>query len=180
MVQVSQFWKHAQKLKTEQRKGWRKLPLKRVESVADHSFGLALLVMLEAERRHYDVERALRLALIHDLEEAITGDLTPDDKRILGEKRVRDAKRKAIEELLVALPLKSRGRYRRLWTDLRLGRTREARLVRDLDRFEMALQAKAYEKRVGAERVADFYESAKRGISDPTLARELESFIETG
>jgi putative hydrolases of HD superfamily len=172
-----QFWQYARELKAEQRRGWRRLPLNRVESVADHSFALALLAMLESERRHYNVEEAIRLALIHDLEEAITGDLTPRDKRIRGKRRVRAMKRKAVEELVGALPPKSRRRYRKLWTDLRLGRTREARLVHDLDRLEMALQAKAYEKRVGRKRVADFYESASRGINDPVLAGTLKSLV---
>src|SRR6266571_2500484 len=79
--QLVQFWEFAARLKAEPRRGWlKKLRLQRTESVADHSFALSLLCLFEGERRSYNVERLLKLALLHDLEEAITGDLTPQDK----------------------------------------------------------------------------------------------------
>jgi putative hydrolases of HD superfamily len=169
------LWQYGYGLKLEERRGWKRLGLKRVESVADHSFALALLTMLEAERRQYRVEAAVKMALIHDLEEAITGDLTPEDKRISGSIRVQAAKRKAIDQLLRVLPAKSRRSYRELWADLRLSRTKEARLVHDLDKLEMALQAQAYGKRVGRDRVLGFYQSAAREIKDPAVRRMLRS-----
>ena len=148
--------------------------MKRAESVADHSFALGLLAMLEAGRRRLDVEKVVKLALIHDLEEAITGDLTPSDKRIRGVSRIRVEKRKAIQELLANLSPKERKSYGRLWTDLWVLRTKEAQLVHDLDKLEMALQAREYAKKVGKARVEDFYRSASRGIKDPDLRRVLE------
>lgn len=168
------FWKYAAALKAEKRRGWRKLGLNRAESVADHSFALGLLVALEAGRRRFDVERAVKLALIHDLEEAITGDLTPSDKRIRGASRVRVERSKAIREVLASLSPKERKSYRRLWTDLRMSRTKEAQLVHDLDKLEMALQAREYAKKVGRARVEDFYRSAAREIKDPDLRQVLE------
>jgi putative hydrolases of HD superfamily len=164
-------------LKLEERRGWKKLELERVESVADHSFALALLTMLEAERRNYRVEAAVKMALIHDLEEAITGDLTPEDKRITGHIRVQAAKQRAIEQLLRILPAKSRGSYRRLWTELRLSISKEAQLVHELDKLEMALQAKAYASEVGHKRVLAFYQSAARGIKDRAIKRLLDASI---
>jgi putative hydrolase of HD superfamily len=133
--------------------------------------------MLEAERRNYRVEAAVKMALIHDLEEAITGDLTPEDKRIAGQIRVRAARQKAIEQLLRILPAKSRGSYRRLWTELRFSVSKEAQLVHELDKLEMALQAKAYARKVGRNRVLVFYESAARGIKDRAIKRLLDASI---
>ncbi len=115
----------------------------------------------------------LKLALIHDLEEAITGDLSPGDKRIRGASKVREAKRKALEELIRSLPSNSRDSYRRLWTDLRLLRTREALLVHELDKLEMALQADRIGRRIGRTRVEDFFRSASREVKDPELSRVL-------
>ncbi len=132
-----------------------------------------MLTLVEAERRKYNVENAVKIALIHDLEEAITGDLTPVDKRTRGPARVHAARQKAVKELLMMFPERSRGSYRRLWTDLRLLRTREARLVHDLDKLEMALQAKAYGKKVGQRKVTDFYKSARKEIKDPGIGRSL-------
>ena len=167
------LWQYAAQLKAEERRGWKRLGLTRVESVADHSFGLAMLAWLEAERRKYDVGMVLKLALIHDLEEAITGDLSPGDKRIRGASKVREAKRKALEELIRSLPSNSRDSYRRLWTDLRLLRTREALLVHELDKLEMALQADRIGRRIGRTRVEDFFRSAYREVKDPELSRVL-------
>jgi putative hydrolases of HD superfamily len=170
---LSELWRYAEGLKVEERKGWKTLGLRDVESVADHSFALALLTLFEAGRRKYNVEDAVKIALIHDLGEAITGDLTPDDKRARGPARVRASKQKAERELLTIFPQGSRRSYRRLWTDLRLLRTREARLVHELDRLEMVFQAKAYEKTVGREKVNDFYRSACREIKDPSIGRVM-------
>jgi len=175
-----ELWRYAEGLKVEDRKGWKKLGLRDVESVADHSFALALLTLVEAERRKYNVEDAVKIALIHDLEEAITGDLTPDDKKTRGFARVRAAKQEAVRELLMTLPQKSRRSYRRLWTDLRLLRTREARLVHELDKLEMVFQAKAYEKKVGREKVTDFYRSACREIRDVRIGRVLNLLTHGG
>jgi len=171
------LWLYGRRLKLEERRGWKKLGLKRVESVADHSYALALLTMLEAERRKYRVNDAIRMALIHDLEEAITGDLTPGEKKVRGLVSVQAAKRKAIGRLLLVFPSKSRRSYRKLWTDLSLSRTKEARLVHEIDKLEMAFQARAYEEKVGRDRVAVFYRSASQGIKDSGLRRALRSSI---
>ncbi len=151
--------------------------MNRVESVADHSYGVGLLAMIEAERRGYDLGVVVKLALIHDLEEAIMGDLTPTDKRIRGVAWVRRQKRKALRKLVNALPVKSRESYEMVWKDLVSLRTPEARLVHELDKLEMALQAREYAKKIGRGRVVDFYRSAAKEIKDPYLRRVLRSVI---
>ena len=171
------FWQYAAALKRESRKGWRKRVDERVESVADHSFGVALLALYEGERRGLDLEKILKLALIHDLEEAIIGDLTPRDKARRGESKVQEDKERAIRGLLSKLPAKSRPAYLRLWTDLRERRSKEARLVHELDKVEMAFQAKEYGKRTGQRKMLDFYKSASEEISDPLLKRAFESIL---
>jgi putative hydrolase of HD superfamily len=172
---LHRFWKYAVALKREPREGWQKSVEERVESVADHSFAVALLAMYEGERRGYDLEKILKLALIHDLEEAITGDLTPRDKVYLGASRVQRARERAIRELLSKLPAKSRPAYLRLWKDLKERRSKEARLVHQLDKVEMAFQAKEYGKRTGQRKMRDFYDSANRETNDPILKKALAS-----
>jgi putative hydrolase of HD superfamily len=171
------FWKYAVALKREPRKGWQKRVEGRVESVADHSFAVALLALYEGERRGYDLEKILKLALIHDLEEAIIGDLTPRDKAHRGVTRVQRDRERAIRELLSKLPAKSRPAYLRLWTDLREGRSKESRLVHQLDKVEMAFQANEYGKRTGQRKMRDFYDSASRETYDPKLKKALASIL---
>ncbi len=168
------FWRLAERLKREPRRGWiGARRIRRVESVADHSFALALLALFEGERRGYDVERILKLALVHDLEEAVTRDLTPADKSRLGAKRVELDRQKATDEILAAFPARSRLSYRELWMDLKLRRSREARLVHQLDKVEMAFQAHEYGKLLGKRMLQGFYASAALATTDRMLKRSL-------
>lgn len=174
MKELVDFWKLAARLKGEARRGWvQRLHLRGAESVADHSYGVAMLSLYEGYRRGYDVGKVLKLALIHDLEEAITGDLTPLDKRRKGATEAFRLKRSAMNQVLRRFPAEGRREYRDLWVDLREGRSREARLVKDLDRLEMALQAAEYGKRVrNRTGLSEFYRSALGEMMDPAL-REI-------
>ncbi len=121
------------------------------------------------------MERLLKLALLHDLEEAITGDLTPQDKEAIGESLVRSKKISAREQLLAHFPEEIKRDYRDLWLELENGRSREAQLVHELDKLEMALQANEYTKGgIEAKKLKEFYESSRVGIKDPMLRRLLE------
>lgn len=175
LSQLVQFWEFAAKLKAEPRRGWiKKLRLQRSESVADHSFALAILCLFEGERRGYNVERLLKLALLHDLEEAITGDLTPQDKELQGEHAVRTQKIVARERLLSYFPHENQRTYRELWSELEDERSKEAQLVHELDKLEMALQANEYASEgMEAMKLREFFESAAAAIKDPDLKRLL-------
>ena len=143
--------------------------------MADHSFALALLALFEGERRGLDVGRLLKLALIHDLEEAITGDLTPRSKNRLCAERVDRVRRKARNKILSRFPAKSRASYRRLWMDLIEGQTREARLVHELDKVEMAFQADSYRRYLTGRTLEGFFLSARSAVKDPSLKAALEA-----
>ena len=174
--QLIRFWEFAARLKAEPRRGWlKKLRLQRTESVADHSFALSLLCLFEGERRGYNVERLLKLALLHDFEESITGDLTPQDKESRGENVVRAQKISAREQLLSYLPKENQHAYRELWSELENERSKEAQLVHELDKLEMALQANEY-ARGGTEatRLKEFFESSRAAIQDPKLKQLLD------
>ena len=182
MEGLIRFWKLAAGLKTEKRRGWVQcLGLPDAESVADHSYGVAILSLYEGEKRGYDVEKLLKLALIHDLEEAVTGDFTPKDKRRKGLKEVTEARRYAINRILNQLPMEVKEDYKRLWTDLKRGKSREARLVKNLDRLEMALQANEYRSRgLRPRHVMEFYRSAFREIGDSKLKAIVRRLMASG
>ncbi len=81
------------RLKSLPRQGWLDagIPVADAESVAAHSFGCALLVLLLEEplrQAGASVEHCLRLAVIHDLAESQVGDITPHDPRGAGEKHL--------------------------------------------------------------------------------------------
>ncbi len=178
MEKLADFWGLAARLKEERRRGWvQALGLSAVESVGDHSFGVAFLSLYEAERRGYKVEKALKMALVHDLDEAITGDLTPRDKRQRGESAVERDRARAVSKVVAKFPPQLRKNYSRLLEELRLGTSREARLVKNLDRLEMALQAKQYERKSGNSKLKKFYQSALNDMTDPYLKRIVRSLM---
>ena len=139
---VIRFLEIAGILKRTQRTGWIEVGIYRPESVADHSFRTAFLCMLYADMEALDTLKLLRMALIHDIPEAIIGDLMPSQKTAETKKN----EETAIQQILSLLPEEQRENYLAVWSEYQEGKTKEAKAVRQLEKIEMALQAKEYEK----------------------------------
>ncbi|MDH5624081.1 MAG: HD domain-containing protein, partial [Candidatus Bathyarchaeota archaeon] len=75
-----EFLETAGRLKRTPRAGWVDAGIQQPESVADHTFRTSIVCMIYADMEGLDQLKLLRMALIHDLPEAITGDLTPSKK----------------------------------------------------------------------------------------------------
>ncbi|KAI8461675.1 HD domain-containing protein [Phakopsora pachyrhizi] len=111
-------------------------------------YRMAMLAMLLSDSEpQLDISKCVMMALVHDLAEAEVGDITPHDGISREEKHRREAT--AIDrfttELLPDNSIPSK-RLRDLWNEYEVQETKEARFVKDLDRFELALQAVEYEK----------------------------------
>ena len=166
----------AVKLKELRRTGWMERGVPDPESVAAHSFAVALLASVFAELRGLDSSEAVRMALIHDLPESATGDLTPEMKaRVTG---LEDVELKIIQELAKEFPEPAASRLLDSWKRYQGRSDPVARLVRNLDKLEMGLQALEYMRR-GAEDAEEIYESALSEIDDEEIRRLLEAARET-
>lgn len=138
-------------LKRTVRTGWAIEGIEHPESVADHTWGMTLLLLMAFDRleRHgegsLDRERTLKMAIVHDLQEAITGDLVVgrSPEGMTREEKAR-LEGEAERQILAAGGI---GHLSNLWDEYRRGESLEARLVKDMDRLEMALQALAYLER---------------------------------
>lgn len=143
-------------LKCIPRMGWMVRGVRDGESVAEHSYAVALLAMLIADRMSVavDREKVLRIALLHDLPEHVTGDIHAPATKVLGE----EAKEAAEERIMKALfsGIDGGDEYVRLWKEF-AGRTSvEGRLVRAVDKLEMFTQAYEYELE-GNLKIEDFW-----------------------
>jgi putative hydrolases of HD superfamily len=157
-------------LKELPRSGWLQMGLPKAESVADHSWGTSLLVLLLAPE-DIDLGRALAMAVLHDLAEIRTGDLTPRDPASPSERRSAGAA--AIRGLLGDL---SRGQALiALWDAFEDGRDPEARFVRQLDKLEVALQALRYGREGAPVDLTEFVVSSRLRIADPDLLALLDA-----
>ncbi|WP_322510182.1 HD domain-containing protein [Anaerolinea sp.] len=164
-----------QHLKHLYRQGWLKagVPKERCETVSDHIFGVTMLcwLLIEAESApQVNPERALRMALIHELGEIYAGDLTPSDAIPAEEKHARE--RQSLERVLENLP--GAEDLRALWEEFEAGATPEARLVHQADRLEMALQAVTYVREGVLKDPSSFFRSARQAVNDPALQEWLE------
>jgi putative hydrolase of HD superfamily len=169
------------RLKRLYRQGWLKrgLPEALCESVAEHSFGTALLALLLAGRDgdcgalgRVDPARAALLAIVHEMGESYAGDITPVDG-VSREDKER-LEREAIARALEGHP--DRDWLLGLWEEFEEGATPEARFVRQLDRLEMGLQAALHEAE-GYPGMGEFYDSARRTVAEPRLRSVLEQAI---
>jgi len=163
------------RLKTTPRSGWVEVGIRQPESVADHIFRTSILCMIYSDLEGLDELKLLRMALIHDLPEAITGDLTPSRKTIRSEKK----EDTAINQILSLLPKKQREKYMTAWNEYQECKTKEAKAVRQLEKLEMALQAKEYEE-AGSTRqsLKRFIKSADKAIVWSGLRRLLSCILE--
>ncbi len=151
------FMAEAGKLKRLSRTGWVESGICDPESVADHSFRVALIALILSDAGGLDSLKVVRMALLHDLAEGETGDLTPTQKEKDPE-AARRAEEKAMERLLGKLPDTVRGTYTSAWREFSEARTPEARLVRDADKLEMVMQASEYQREGGdASRLMRFW-----------------------
>ncbi|MBN1373475.1 MAG: HD domain-containing protein [Anaerolineaceae bacterium] len=156
-------------LKNLYRQGWlrRGIPREQCESVADHIFGmtwLAWLLMDAGLTEDVDRERVLRMVLAHEVGEIYAGDMIPADGVEASEKQRLERE----SALRVVGKLAGGEEILALWEEFEAGQTPEARLVRQLDRLEMAFQAAQY-RAGGAQGTGEFFESARRSITDEGL-----------
>ena len=139
-----EFFHRAGRLKGVERTGWIEAGVGSPESVADHSYRTALMALIIAEAEGLDPLKAVRVALIHDLAEIETGDLTPTQKRLEGEAHGQ-VEESAMCNLLSLLPCELAASFTELWHEYKKPASSEARLVHEVDKLEMLLQASEYE-----------------------------------
>ena len=132
-----EFLRSAEQLKNTLRSGFTSEG--RPESTAEHTWRLTLLAMLVEE--HYpdlDMHRVLKICVIHDLGEAVNGDIAAVDQ-VAGEDKG-DSERTDLLELLTPLPDALRNEILDLWDEYENASTAEARLAKALDKLETVLQ----------------------------------------
>ncbi len=105
----------------------------RRESVAEHSWRVALMAMLVADEfPEADIDRVIRMCLVHDIGEAVTGDIptfvkTDADRVVEG---------KEVEALIGGLPAPWPETLGALFDEMEAQQTLEAKLYKALDRME--------------------------------------------
>ena len=147
-------------LKQLPRTGWVRSDVDNPESVAAHSWGMAILA-LRLSPENLDMIKVLSMCLVHDLPEVRIGDLTPHD----------DVSNKA--ELERAAMSMIAPNWLEIFEEYEEGATEEAKFVKQIDKLDMGLQAILYQNQQGLD-LSEFITSAKARISDSGLLDFLD------
>lgn len=143
---VLRYYLLCNKLKNVIRTGWKDWNVKaeRLESVAEHIYGVQMLALAMNSEFHYDVNimKVLYMLAVHELEEIYIGDLTlfqisSSQKKLLGHEAVSKVlgsliKKEEIQEIIEEF-------------DARI--TKEAKFAYYCDKLECDLQSKIYDER---------------------------------
>lgn len=172
----------AYRLKDEPRRGWVLRGVAAPESVADHSWGTALLCLLFADEAGVDGGEAARIAVLHDLAEALTGDvahrLDPADREMSLEEKAR--REVAAMDVLLPEGVPASAAAREAWEAYEERRGPEAVFARDMNLIDMCLQALIYEadgRHAYPEGLGEFFASADARL-ETQVGRRLFGEIE--
>ena len=142
---VIEYYIMCNKLKTLVRSGWKQwnVTAERVESVAEHIYGVQMLaIAMQSEFKYkVNIEKVIMMLAVHELEEILIGDLTPFDeaynqKQLLGHK--------AIVEVLNGLNCAEK--IEDLILEFDEKKTKEAQFANQCDKLEADIQCKIYDE----------------------------------
>jgi putative hydrolase of HD superfamily len=177
-MNVLEFGKVVGKLKKIKRTGWVRSGVSEPESVAEHELRLATLALVTAHDLNVNQEKIVRMALIHDIAEAEVGDIVIDRGGIVrgsSEKHLKE--RQAIEYIFGGL--NDSDELIALWDEYEHQESKEAKILKQLDRLEMVMSALEYEETINkSSELNEFWESARKTIQEPLIVEwfnKLES-----
>ncbi len=167
-----------QRLKTLERTGWmlRGLP-PCSESIADHSFGVAVTAMLLADEIktrgiEVDVEQVLRMAVMHDWAEALVGDLPRTAANYFGAEARANAEKQAFADMTKTLSETVKEKYFALNKAYEKRECLESRIVKSADIIDLLVQTLAFE-RAGLRGLDEFWESASKDFKLEGAAKDV-------
>lgn len=168
------FFYLVSELKRVPRKGWiSKVGIECPESVADHSYATAIMAMVFSDSQKLDTEKILKMSLLHDLAESITGDFMPEE---ISKENKKVAEGDAMKEIFSKLPDNLAVQYDKVWQEYIQANTKESILLHEIDKLEMAIQAVKYSSEgFSNEKLSLFVDSAKKEIKSKELLDILDT-----
>ena len=155
-----------------QRTGWVRAGIRDPERVSGHMFRMGVMAMLledEAAESNENIlgGSAVIVSIVHDMAECIVGDIVPSDPITPKEKHEKEVA--AMKSLVTDLPCPTHKKeiFNAFWRyEQQSPEDKEARLTKDLDRFDMVVQAMEYEehkvpKGANANFLQDFFDSTE-------------------
>ncbi|NPA80913.1 MAG: HD domain-containing protein [Thermotogae bacterium] len=175
---IWKFMEDAGRLKLIPRSGWWYYGVKEPESVADHTFAVAVLSFVIASilrdmGEDIDPFKALAIAVFHELGESRIGDIHLEARRYIEREVLDEAERRAYEEVISPIGRVGK-RVLALYEEFERRSSPEAKVVRAADKLELLFQAFTYEKH-GYRTLQPFWDTAenRRDFTHYDLLRGL-------
>jgi putative hydrolase of HD superfamily len=163
---VLTFLRAAERLKIVVRSGWTSEGDQ--ESVAEHTWRLSLMAMLlYGHDPSVDMARLLKICLIHDLGEAIGGDVPAPAQFQGGGKALQE--RRDLLQIIAPLPTRLQQEIIALWDEYEAAESREAKIAKGLDKLETILQHNQGMNPADFDYAFNLVYGARFTDSDPTL-----------
>jgi len=158
---------------------------------------MAIMAWILGEQKKFNINKLLKMSLIHDLCEVYAGDTTPYDKLLPKDKKkwkkitqewprfTKKEKGKifqekykkenqALERMILKLPPSLKKEIKNLWIDYEKGLTPEGRFVHQVDRVENLLQALEYWKKDRPFAIGPWWIQIEELVDDPFLLKFIE------
>jgi putative hydrolase of HD superfamily len=161
----------AGKLKEIKRRGWvLSGAVRNPESVADHSFRMAIMGAYLSNVKGLDSAKVMRMCLMHDIAESEIGDMTPEEKE--SEETHRRLEDSVARKIFAQMPMKSKRIFLKDWGELVKRKSAESRLVWEIDKLEMGFTMKDYTKSGSNRRKLERFDPSKY------LSKDLKALFE--
>ncbi len=186
MLEILDLMMRISALKQTARTGWNiKFPpghafqsrtIPDAESVADHSWSLAMFAFMVGTKLGLNIEKLVTMALVHDIAECVTTDIVTATMGDEERKRVKIEKRQTEDAVMreIFLPHGKFGeRCYALWLEYEDGTSEEARILGQLDKLECAMQAVLYQEQGHISRPPEFLAFTRKHVQHPELLEIL-------
>ncbi|PVH73474.1 hypothetical protein DL98DRAFT_519889 [Cadophora sp. DSE1049] len=145
------FFHMLERLKTTKREGWRRFGISHGESISDHMYRMSIITMLAPPSlsSKLNIPHCTKMALVHDMAEALVGDITPVDGVAKHEKNRREST--TMDYFTKSLLGRVHGgisgqELKAVWQEYEDSETLESQFVHDVDKIELVLQMVEYER----------------------------------
>lgn len=174
--QILNFLLETVKAKRVIRTGWKMHHINNPESVAEHSYQLCVIALILADHLGVDREKLIKMAIIHDLGEIITGDIVWIQGKMIDVEKKR--KKELMEERGIEKIFSLLGdptEYKAIFDEMLQRRSVESEVFWQIDKLELIVQAFQYEVSEDKD-LSEFFVNANLHITHPFF-REIFQHI---